>query len=514
MQLWLAGFIFWLAALHWLRLPHWATSFGWLALALYFACYLPLFVGLARVAVHRWHVPVILAAPVVWTGLELARGHLLTGMTMASLGHTQHAWIMMIQLSDLAGAYGVGFVVMFVAACLGRMLPVHGKGDRSKFSAEVFPDVPSRYAENWTSPRALQYFWPLGAAAAMMAAALLYGHLRTAGQYTAPGGRVALIQGSVDTQMKSDDSQRMRIFYEYFELSRKALAEAKKPPDAQKIDLLVWPETMFRGPLLVALPGAAKPAEFEGSEAEFAERLPEAAAKSQAPLAMTAQNLGVPLVLGVDTNEFGPQGVKIYNSAAFLAADGTLVGRYDKMHPVMFGEYVPLAEYFPWLYRLTPLHVSLTAGTRPALFTAGRLRVAPNICFESVLAHVIRGQINTLQAEGKEPDVLVNLTNDGWFWGSSELDMHLVCAVFRAVECRKPFLVAANTGFSAWIDGDGRVLKQGRRRDTDVLLADVRIDQRHSWYLAHGDWLAGVCLAACLALALAGLRKRHVPDNR
>ena len=91
--LWLAGFIFWLAALHWLRLPHWATGFGWLALSFYFAFYLPLFVGLARVAVHRLRVPVIVAAPVVWTGLELARAHLLTGMTMASLGHTQYRWI-------------------------------------------------------------------------------------------------------------------------------------------------------------------------------------------------------------------------------------------------------------------------------------------------------------------------------------------------------------------------------------------------------------------------------------
>ena len=89
----LAGFSFWMAVLHFLRLPHWATSFGWVALSFYFAFYLPLFVGLSRVAVHRLRVPVILAAPVVWTGLELARAHLLTGMSMASLGHTQYRWI-------------------------------------------------------------------------------------------------------------------------------------------------------------------------------------------------------------------------------------------------------------------------------------------------------------------------------------------------------------------------------------------------------------------------------------
>ena len=120
----LAGFCFWMAALHWLRLPHPATSIGWVALSFYFAFYLPVFVGLSRVAVHRLRVPVMLAAPMVWTGLELARAHLLTGMTMGSLGHTQYRWIALIQLSDLTGAYGVSFVVMFVAASLARMMPL------------------------------------------------------------------------------------------------------------------------------------------------------------------------------------------------------------------------------------------------------------------------------------------------------------------------------------------------------------------------------------------------------
>jgi len=91
--------------------------------------------------------------------------------------------------------------------------------------------------------------------------------------------------------------------------------------------------------------------------------------------------------------------------------------------------------------------------------------------------------------------VLASLTNDGWFWGSSELDMHLICGVFRAVECRKPLVIAANTGFSAWIDGDGRIRAQGPRRETGTVLATVGRDPRKSWYLEHGDWPAGVCLA-------------------
>jgi len=472
----LAGFAFWMATLQWMRLPHWATRLGWIARSFSLSFYLPVVVGLWQVAVHRLRVPVILAAPVVWTGLELARGHLLTGMLLASLGHTQYRWIELIQLSDWAGAYGVSFVVMLVAASLARTLPCDGR---------------------------CVAFWPLAPAMAVLAAALLYGHARIAMNSTEPGPRIALIQGSIDIEMRYDPDMKNRIFKEYYDLSREAVAEN---PGVQ---LVVWPETMFLDSLVVFGADAQKPPEFKGTDAEFHDWLVQIAGRSESLMAQTAQALDVPLVLGVDVNVFDADGVRCYNSAVDVARDGRLLGRYDKMHLVMFGEYVPFAQYFPWLYRLTPLSVGVTPGDRPTAFGLDGIRIAPNICFESVLPHVIRRQVNALAAEGQEPDILVNLTNDGWFWGSSELDMHLICGVFRAVECRKPFLIAANTGFSAWIDSDGDIQRQGPRRDKMVVLAEPRLDMhRRSWYLAHGDWFAGVCLTACGLLAMAGFFRR------
>jgi apolipoprotein N-acyltransferase len=492
----LAGFLFWMAILHWLRLPHPATSIGWVALSFYFAFYLPVFVGLSRVAVHRLRVPVILAAPLVWTGLELARGHLLTGMTMASLGHTQYRWIELIQLSDLAGAYGVSFVVMCVAAALARMLPCDGWGRHSCLSNGRQECLPHSALRACRTPLAI---WPLAPALAVLAAALGYGYARTAGDYTSPGPNVALIQGSIDVEMRYDPDMRDRIFREYLQLSQEAVRKY------ERVDLVVWPETMFLEPLIIFDAGAPKPPQFEGTEEEFRKWLPWAREHSLGAMAQTAQSLDVPLILGVDANHLGADGVQCFNSAVYVARDGKLLGRYDKMHLVMFGEYVPLAEYFPWLYRLTPLPGGATPGKRPAAFDLDGVRLAPNICYESVLPHVIRRQVNMLTAEGQQPDILVNLTNDGWFWGSSELDLHLVCGVFRAVECRKPFLIAANTGFSAWIDGDGRIQKQGLRRAADAILAEVRLDRRTSWYLEHGDWAAGICLVGCLFFGLVGL---------
>ena len=473
--LWLVGFVFWLFVLHFLRLPHWSTCFAWILLTFYFAFYLPVFVGLSRVAVHRLRVPVVLAAPIVWTGLELAREYVLTGSTIASIGHTQYRWIELIQLSDLAGAYGVGFLVMLVASCAARMVPLEGR------------------------PAA---FWPLLPAAAAVAAALGYGYFRTSGDYTLPGARIALIQGCIDSQMKADPGMNLVIQKHYFDLSEEA---ARKYDD---LELIIWPETMFRSPVMIA-----------GKTGRVPDDCQEVAEGTPWLMKAMAERFKTPLILGVDTYQYGEDRVRYFNSAQFVtrsrrrAHDYELAGRYDKMHLVLLGEYVPLAEHFPWLQKFTPLPVSLTPGKDPVVFELGPLRIAPNICFESFLPRVIRRQVNTLRAAGSEPNVLVNLTNDGWFHGSSELDLHLACGVFRAVECRMPLLIAANTGFSAWIDGDGRIRRRGRRHDTDIVLADVRLDRRTSWYLRYGHWLPGLCLAACGLFAAVGCQDLRKGDR-
>jgi len=511
--IYLAGFLFWLAAFYWLTLPYWATAFLWVLNAVYMGCYLPLFVGLGRVAVHRLRMSVVVAAPVVWTGLEFARGYVLTGTTMASLGHTQYHWIELIQIADLVGAYGVNFVVMLVAACLGRMVPCDGR--------------------RWA-------LWPLVPAAGMLAAVLGYGHFRLSGpEDTTPAVRVALIQGSIDSEFKTESNTsaeaREEIHDQYLDLSRRARAEYGN------LDLIVWPETMFRTTLLTYDPDArlidycrqgklltydedAREVEYWKQEvvrqlqeerlwteaqieAAFRQRIP------QTPRAMRelADELETSLILGVDRLHYTAQGEEYFNSAAFITRENHAwrrAGCYDKMHLVFFGEYIPLAEYFPWIYELTPLSSGATPGDAPAAFELKGLRFAPNICYESILPRVIRRQVNGLRQRGQEPDVLVNLTNDGWFWGSSELDMHLICGVFRAVECRKPLLIAANTGISAWIDGNGVILARGPRRATDTLLAEVHADGRDSFYLRYGDWPAGICLVACVLFAAVGIWRK------
>jgi apolipoprotein N-acyltransferase len=139
---------------------------------------------------------------------------------------------------------------------------------------------------------------------------------------------------------------------------------------------------------------------------------------------------------------------------------------------------------------------------------------APNICYETAIPQVIRRQVSTLEGRNELPDVLVNVTNDAWYWGSSGLDLHLACGVFRAVEARVPLVIAANGGISAWIDHTGRIRAQSPKMQTDTIVADVEPSGLRSLYVRYGDWFAGLCLSACIFFAIAEWRARRLLRNR
>jgi apolipoprotein N-acyltransferase len=224
--LWLAGLIYWLTAIQWLRLAHPAVYVGWFALSAYLAAYLPAFVAISRVAVHRFRVPLWLAAPTVWTGLELARAHLFTGFLMGAIAHTQVHWTTVIQISDLAGEYGVDFLIVTVAAAITSVL---------------LP--PRRY---------------LAAVPALVLVALTLGyghfHLQATAAESEPSSpprsvRIALIQGNSLADWRTDPAKQREIMDEYIGLSHDAVTKAERTGDGRRIDLLVWPETTFRSGL-------------------------------------------------------------------------------------------------------------------------------------------------------------------------------------------------------------------------------------------------------------------------
>lgn len=496
-SIWLGAALYWSAMLVGITFAHWLNIFGWLVLCSYLAVYVPIFVGLSRFAVHRLRVPLMLAAPVVWTGLELLRGHLFTGFSLALLGHSQFEWTALIQLADFLGAYGVSFLVMFVAACLTEALPL---ADSSVGRVGELPKPRGR-------------IWPVGCAAIALAAAVAYGR---AGERFEPQRflKVALIQKTFNTRFVFDPEHNNRVFREYRDLTLETRAAH---PD---LDLIIWPESVFTAnwPELIVegpLPDDVDPTQAEQlaqREAHFHARVLDAAAGLNQVWSETGpQQLDISLLVGTETFVVGDR-PRQYNTALMIDPGGEIRHRYYKMHPVMFGEYIPLAHVFPWIYSLTPMARGLTPGEGPRCFELKNVRIAPSICFESTVPHLIRGQVVRLTRAGRPPDVLVNVTHDGWFWGSAILDLQLACGVFRSVELRRPFLVAANAGISAWIDDNGRIQQRGPRAGQAVIIAKIGNTRRTSWYARHGDVPAGLCLLACAVLvvlaAAARLRMR------
>ena len=176
---WCAGFISWLATIHWLRLPHLATSLGWVCLSAYLAFYLPAFIWSARLLMRRWGWPLLAAAPISWVACEQLRGSLFGGFTFGMLGHSQWRWNTLLQIADIAGAIGLSGIVMLVAAALFRLR-------RTWLTKE-------------TGREAVLTISILGVC-------IFYGHWRLT---TTPDPLVAplkalLVQGSIDTELKHD----------------------------------------------------------------------------------------------------------------------------------------------------------------------------------------------------------------------------------------------------------------------------------------------------------------------
>lgn len=555
---WTGGLLFWLSTLQWLRLGHESMYVAWFALSFYLAAYWWAFVGLSRVAVHRCGLPMTAAVPLVWTGLEFCRAHLMTGFAWYQLGHSQYRWIELIQISDLLGAYGVSAVVALSSAVLAGLVP---ESWLSRLRLIVPVQLPAEL-RHLAPPSVADEALPIASRGLFrrqvadvivgllaVSAVLGYGYVRRSqGEFTA-GPRVALIQGNFVSSVKHDPAEYGQMYR-----THELLTGYSVP---YKPDLIVWPETMFRWPLSDADPNLS-----ENDLRRLAPMIPVEHWRDsyvRHALQEMSQKAGANLVIGLDRFSVDETGLKHFNSAAFVTPDRGVADTYDKLHRVIFGEYIPLKETFPWLKAFAPFpdDFGIMAGRSPAAFRSGGWRVAPIICFEDTVPHLVREVVRGTRRE-QRLDCLLNLTNDGWFHGSSELDQHLITSAFRAVECRTPLVRAVNTGISTVIDGDGVIrepeifidgdatwtkqreqLQQTKHERSDrrlplsmfdpvrsrltdpatgrwrkslnaAVIDTVPLDHRRSWYVEFGDWFAGTCSAACGLFFIVGL----IPQRR
>ncbi len=496
----LGGFTFFVLATQWVRVAHPMMYASWIGLALV----LPLFwvVGLDLIRrLDRFEIPLWLSVPVVWVALEYARMHFPTGYPFLKplhlyqmigfgwyfLGYSQHAFLPLIQIADVGGVYGVSFLV---AACNGLLAEWAFRSVAVQRWLRWGEPVPALRAPTLRSLR-------IGTAAVLvfLLGSLGYGFWALSHPAFSPGPRVAAIQGSVPQAEKNLKGQSLAKTYAGLHLQAMKL----EPP----ADLIVWPETCFADDWFEIADDTVPSEEFariaSKSLKNFSEFRP-----------------GSPVLLGLNAYEWQANREWRYNSALLLDTLGRKVGRYDKMHLVPFGEYVPLKETFPFMSTFTPYkwdyscrpgeswtRFPLTSSNRD--YTFGCL-----ICYEDSDPYLARQYVT------EQPvDFLVNISNDGWFDGTEEHEQHLAICRFRAIEARRPIVRSVNMGISAVIDSDGRVVALpgeswgGSKKMEGIVSAIVPIDTRPSWYARIGDWLPAACwMAIALGCVLAQFRTR------
>ncbi|OYW18883.1 MAG: apolipoprotein N-acyltransferase, partial [Planctomycetales bacterium 12-60-4] len=401
----LGGLAFNLPALQWLRLGDPAMYVAWWALSAYVAAYFPLQLWLSRVAVYRWSVPFVMAAPIVWVSLEFAKAHLLTGFAWYFLGHTQYRWLELIQISDVVGAYGISFIMAASAAALASLVP------ESWFArlrllpppadAAAQADLQTRVAEAVMPSRR----WPVFAAVSLVALTLVYGFVRRGQANFTPGPRVALIQGNFVASLRIPPEDFGLQYNTHMRLT--ALAVREQP------DLIVWPESMFRWPLTNAPAGLS-----EDELQKLAPRVPPDFWRDTSvreTLVQEAQKTGAAMIYGIECVDLQTDGkIQQANSAVMFRPETGMSGRYDKMHLVPFGEYLPFKKTLPWLQAFTPYpsDFGLHPGARPVVFEHRDWRMLPVICFEDTVPHLVRNFVAAGSGQGGEVDLLVNLSND------------------------------------------------------------------------------------------------------
>jgi apolipoprotein N-acyltransferase len=192
-----------------------------------------------------------------------------------------------------------------------------------------------------------------------------------------------------------------------------------------------------------------------------------------------------------------------YNSAYLVGREGKVHGKYDKVHLVPFGEYVPLKRWLPFLGKMVEQVGDFRSGEKGETLDWGKYRLGIQICYEIIFPGLSRAMVNNGSG------LLINITNDAWFGRTSAPFQHFSMAIFRAIENRRSLVRAANTGISGFVDPAGRVVAKTHVFEKTMITGNLPIFGQTTIYSRFGDLFANVCTAAALILIALNLQRRR-----
>ncbi|HXX02527.1 MAG TPA: apolipoprotein N-acyltransferase [Candidatus Acidoferrales bacterium] len=448
--LWYAGTCYWIYDT---MRQYGGLSAIWAMVALFlFCCYLGLYHGLFGLLIsllagkrrdYRW---TLATAPFLWVAVELARTRI-TGFPWNLLGIAQVNNVAMCRIASWTGVYGISLEIVLVNVAL-----------------------------------AAAFLVPRQRRGAMLAAALAAGAVLQAGSLieapAAKADRTALlVQQNIPVAAEWTPEYFQRTLTELTDLTGRSAAQS-----SARVDLIVWPES---------------PAPFFTNDPRFRAAVSDMARDTKAWTLAGA--------IGTSTTaRGGEENSPVFNSAALVSPAGDWAARYDKVHLVPFGEYLPFPRLFSFAGGLTKEVGTFGRGASRAALDAGDMKLGVFICYESVFPDEVR------QFANNGAQILVNISNDGWYGDSGAYAQHLNQTRMRAIEDDRWLLSAADTGVTASIDPWGRVAARIPRKQRTTLLAPYALISTATFYTRHGDWFAFACAIISLgALFMRFLSSRH-----
>lgn len=431
---------------------------------LYLGIYHALFTSLIAACRLRFgRQAALLLVPFAWVAVELARARI-TGFPWDQLGIAQVDNSLLTRLAPITGVYGLSFVVAAVNALwLVRIQIRERRFTRSAltiagvviillYAVGVYRFHSSTYSETTAK------------------ATLLQENLEVGAERTGPQPSIGQLLDSF-TQLSlhpprsycNGIPELSSTTCIVFARRPQSLQEASVPVTA---DLIVWPEA---------------PAPFAEEDPQFRSGMSSLARAAHAPVIVN--NLGV----SRSSDPKKPSGYDRFNSASFITPDGNFVGRYDKMHLVPFGEYVPFKRILFFAGNLLAEAGNLSTGSHRTVFASGGHHYGTFICYESIFGDEVRLFVL------KGADVLVNISDDGWYGDTSAPWQHLNMVRMRAIENHRWVLRATNTGVTAAINPYGRVTAAAPRHIRTALRAGFNYEHDITFYTAHGDLFAYAC---------------------
>lgn len=446
------------------EVPLWASLLG-LGLAVVLMSVFPMGAcGVAFALTRRlsWNRTVWIL-PAVWTAFEWLRNFLPAGgFPWASLGYSQHGFLTLLQILDVTGVYGVIFLVVMGNAVVAMWIGTLGLG------------VAREAAKTRFAPTG----WLIG----LLAVALVYGHFRLvqigARVAVSPLLKVALIQGNIPQEEKWQEEKVEEIINRHVEWTSKASSSSP--------DLVIWPEAAF--------PAVLPPELKSIGDLEDV--------KTDLLMGVVRYDGTMPETWPADDSST----FRLFNSAVLLKPMGEIEDRYDKVHLVPVGEYVPFAGWLPFLREIVESMGTFTEGKGHHLLNLKGKKFGTTICYEDLFPEISR----TFVRGGA--DFLVNLTNDGWYDRSSAIFQHFDFSRYRAIESRLTMVRSTNTGVTGIFAPTGEVLASLPPFEEGILPAQVPLKPAGwgmSFYSRFGDVFAWGCVVFLVAVTLKAFRGRR-----